>query len=533
MASTPPLHGDFLVIGSGIAGLRAALELAEAGSVLLMAKGPLTESTTWLAAGGIAGGEEDEDASGLRMKEVLQNGDGLCREDSVRVLVEEGPRAIRELADWGVALEPIGGSHADSPSHPRKRTHALTSAKGPIGAEILKVLESRARARRSVKMIYGAIAVDLLLESERVAGAVYLDEKTGELRDARASAVLLATGGLGQIYSETTNPPGACGDGVALAHRAGALISDMEFIQFHPTVLCAAKSPRITFPAAIRHRGATLRNITLERFMSRYHEAGERAPFDVVSRAICVEMQKGRSDFVYLDSTGLDPDFVKTEFPQVYETCLKTNLDLTSDLAPVRPAAHFSIGGVDADVNGATTLAGLYAAGEVASNGVHGANRLAHNSLLEGLVFGKHTAAAMIAGFGRTGPLPSPPPSAGREAPPSHSPRPAGEKANHENVIQEIRNLAWRCLGVIREENRLREAVERLERLSLPAAARLTRRQIEDQNLLDVARLVAASAEARRESRGAHYRSDFPLRIESKPPAHSYISKNSPVFFNR
>jgi L-aspartate oxidase len=535
MASDSLQQGDFLVIGSGIAGLRAAVELAQAGKVLLLAKGPLTESTTWLATGGIAGSKEDKDEPTLRMQEMLRNGEGLCREEAVRVLTEEGPRAIRELSEWGVKLQPLGGSLNHWSGHPRKHPRALTSPKGPIGAEILKVLDARARAHRSFEMIEGATAVELLRQGERVVGVTYLDEKTGARRDARASAVLLATGGLGQVYAETTNPSGACGDGVALAFRAGALISDMEFIQFHPTVLCAAKSPRIAFPEAVRHRGATLRNITLERFMTRYHEAGERAPIDVVSRAICSEMQKGRSDFVYLDMTGLDADQVKSEFPQVYAACLRANLDITSDLAPVRPAAHFSIGGVDTDIHGATTLKGLYAAGEVAANGVHGANRLAHNSLLEGLVCGKQTAIAMMAGRERSRPTPAVmTSSAGVSAPKPEAGAtgvPPGTKADCERLIREVRNLMWQRVGVIREGSHLREAVGRLRGFSVPGATKPAREQLTAQNLLDVALLIAACAEARHESRGAHYRSDFPLRIESKPPGHSFISKDSPVFF--
>jgi L-aspartate oxidase len=372
------------------------------------------------------------------------------------------------------------------------------------------------------------------MDGNRACGVTYLDEKAGILKDLRANALLLATGGLGQVYKETTNPSVACGDGVAMAYRAGALLSDMEFIQFHPTALFVKGAPRFLLSEALRGEGAYLRNILLERFMPRYHEAAELAPRDIVSRAIIMEMHKTRSEFVYLDLTGLDPEYVKKRFPRIYTTCLKYNIDISADLVPIRPAAHYAMGGVATDLNGATSLKGLYAAGEVAATGVHGANRLASNSLLEGLVFGARAGCALIeqrrgraaqAARAKHATASADPPALKSER------RPAGGRTDAEKVTQEVRCLLWDKVGIIRNGKDLREAVKRLDTLSLAPPNVPSRRFCEAQNILSVGRLIAHCALAREESRGAHYRADFPLKSETGTPKHSFISKNSSVYF--
>lgn len=524
-----------MIVGSGVAGLRAAIELGAAGTTLILTKGQTSESITHQAQGGIAVALEDEKSIDLHLKDVLRSGDGLCREEAVRVLAQEGPAAIGELISWGGRFDWKSGAAAPSGRGARAHPRVLKGPGDTIGAEILRVLLEKAQSLPGLKKKHHTLVIELLVSGEEVCGVKYLDEESGAICEARASSVLLATGGLGQVYSETTNPPGACGAGVALAFRAGAVLSDMEFVQFHPTALHVKKAARIGLPEGLRHQGARLRNIDLERFMHRYHEAGELAPLDVVSRAIVIEMKKLRSEFVYLDMTGIDPEHVKKHFPHVYAACLQSNIDITSDLVPAGPAAHFAIGGVATNVAGATSLPGLYAAGEAAATGVHGANRLPNNSLLEGLVFGKRAAAAMVA---RSGPaaLPSPPTPL---SPPPWSHPGSSEKARApasepelESVARKIRDLMWSQVGVIREGKGMRDASRWLNGFALPGAVEPSRSYYELRNILEVARLITCCAAARQESRGVHYRSDFPLRNDAAPAKHSFISKYSSVYLS-
>lgn len=517
---------DFLVAGGGIAGLRAAIELAGHGSALVLTKDE--ESITRYASGGIFIPDAEAESVGVHVRETLQYGDGLCREDAVQVLADEGPRQVRQLCEWGARFEDRSRASPPGAHGAARRSRLLRSAGGSIGTEILSALATKAKALPSLRMKAHAVVLDLLVEDGRVLGATYLDEANGTLRTVFANAVLLATGGLGHAYAETTNPPGACGDGVALAYRAGAVLSDLEFVQFHPTTLCAKAEPRVMLSVALREKGAYLRNVELERFAVRYHEAGELAPPDVISRAILCEMQKGRSEFVYLDLTQLSADYVKKHFPEICAACMENNIDITSDLVPTRPAAHFAMGGVAANLDGATSLRGLYAVGEVACTGVHGANRLANNSLLECLVYGVRAARAMEAG-GRAATFPAPP--VGR-APAAHrgtlaAPAPLDPAA----AKREVRRLMWECAGVMRHGNTLREAAQLLDGLALPRPDDAMRPTVEVESLLQVARLIVHCAEARKESRGAHYRVDYPLRNDSEPPRHSFVSRNCPVYF--
>jgi L-aspartate oxidase len=535
MESTMVTHKDssvdFAVLGGGIAGMRAAIELAQGGRVLVLTKDDLYESSTEYAQGGIAAALGEDDEVTLHLHDTLLAGDGLCREEAVRVLVEEGPQQIHQLIEWGMRFDRNGTKLAFTREGAHSRSRILHAHGDSTGSEILRALMAKARTLPSLQLQPHAFATELVLKEGKVCGVACLDTKGSPPKPIPANAVLLATGGLGHVYKETTNPSVACGDGVAMAYRAGALVSDMEFVQFHPTALFVKGAPRFLLSEALRGEGGYLRNLLLERFMPRYHEAAELAPRDVVARAIIIEMQKTRAEFVYLDLTGLDPEHVKKRFPRIFATCLKYNIDITTDLVPIRPAAHYAMGGVATDLHGGTSLPGLFAAGEVASTGVHGANRLASNSLLEGLVFGARAAAAMLNQHSPA-PFPLPPPNPRGEIIPPEAPAPpALAPADGQKVVEEARALMWSKVAIIRDGKHLSEAVKRLAELSLPEPPEASRQAHEAGNILTVARLIARCALAREESRGAHYRSDFPLKNEAKPPRHSYITKNSLPYF--
>ena len=524
---------DYIVLGGGIAGIRAAIELARGGRVLVLTKDDLYESSTEYAQGGIAAALGEDDEVTLHLHDTLRAGDGLCREEAVLILVEEGPRQIHQLVEWGMRFDLNGMKLAFTREGAHSRSRVLHAHGDSTGSEILRALMAKAKSLPSIELLPHAFAMELLVEDHRVCGVTYLDEKGSTPKCTRASAVLLATGGLGHVYKETTNPSVACGDGVAMAYRAGALLSDMEFVQFHPTALFVKGAPRFLLSEALRGEGGYLRNLLLERFMPRYHEAAELAPRDVVSRAVTLEMQKTRGEFVYLDLTGLDAEHVKKRFPRIYTTCLNYNIDITADLVPIRPAAHYAMGGVATDLDAATSLTHLFAAGEVATTGVHGANRLASNSLLEGLVFGARAAAAMLEKH-TPREFPSPqenPHLAAPHAGTTSTPPAPLPVTDFEKAVEEARALLWDKVGIIRNGKHLCEAVKRLEEIQLPEPDPPSRRAYETCNILAVARLIARSALAREESRGAHYRSDFPLKNEAKPARHSYVSNNFPVFF--
>ncbi len=514
-----PSQTDFLVIGAGVAGLRAAVELAGAGTVLVLAKREVTESNTQWAQGGIAAALSDEDEISLHLQDTLQAGDGLCNPDAAKVLVEDAPERIDELIQWGTEFDRQGTKLTFGREGAHSRNRILHAHGDSTGREILRALYAKSKTLKNISVREFEFSTDLIVQDGRVRG-IHLINERGEKQQMTAFAVLLATGGMGQLYRNTTNPAVATGDGVAMAFRAGAEVSDMEFIQFHPTALYLKNAPRFLLSEALRGEGAYLRNIEMHRFMAKYHPMGELAPRDVVARAILHELEVSRikDPIVYLDLTHLDADHVKKRFPRIYATCMEYNIDITMDLIPIRPAAHYAMGGVRTDLDGRCTLPGLYAAGEAAATGVHGANRLASNSLLEGLVFGARAGKTMREELRR-----APANSAKSSRAVSNGPVDIAT----EEVIHEIQDLMWRDVGIVRSGTGLKAAIEHLTRICPRVAHPQTRRAHEAQNLHALALLVARSALAREESRGAHYRTDFPAHNDARFLKHSVIKGDS------
>ncbi len=517
--------------------MRAAIELSAAGSVLVLAKSDLSDSATAWAQGGIAVALSDEDEIGLHEQDTLNAGDGLCRPEAVALLVEEGPKYITQLIEWGTEFDRAGTKLAFTREAAHSRSRILHAHGDSTGREISRALLARAHTIPRLHLRAHAFTSDLIIEKGRVVGLRFLDETDGSQHEVRAGAVLLATGGLGQVYRETTNPEVATGDGMAIAYEAGAVLSDMEFVQFHPTALAIKGAPRFLLSEALRGEGGILRNIHLERFMKRYSEAQELASRDIVARAIVTEMHRTHSEHVYLDMTKKSQEFLKKRFPRIYETCLSYGLDLATDVAPVCPAAHYMMGGVKTDLWGRTSLPGLYAAGETAATGVHGANRLASNSLLEGLVFGARSGQAMMqdapAGKRRAGALPgSPAPlPSNSTTTPNNSSKAAAKPSPACATLMKIRDVMWRDVGILRSGKELTEGIEQLQALELPKSEKPGRAAHELWNLHTLALLIARSALAREESRGSHYRSDFPYRNDEDLGKHSAVQKGSDVRF--
>lgn len=527
-------HADYAVIGSGIAGIRAAIELSQSGSVLVLAKSCLSESATAYAHDGIAVALSDEDQISLHVQDTIDAGDGLCRPESVALLVEEGPQYIAQLIEWGTEFDRSGTRLAFTREAPHSRSRMLHAHGDSTGREISRALLARAHSIPHLHLRAHAFTRRLILDHGRAVGVEFIDEADGSVHELRASAVLFATGGLGQIFRETTNPDVATGDGIAIAFEAGAVLSDLEFIQFHPTALSIKGAPRFLLSETLRSEGAILRNVHLERFMKRYHEAQEVAPRDIVVRGIMTEMQRTNSAHVYLDMTAKSKEFFERRFPLIYTTCLSYGLDLASDLAPVSPAAHFVMGGIKTDLWGRTSIPGLYAAGESATTGVHGANRLASNSLLEGLVFGARTGAAMMkdvpTGKKHAAHLPGTLAPASWESSTKCPDKP--RTISEANPLRgQIRDLLWKQAGILRNGKDLRAALELLSSTQIPEAPKDTRCQHELHNLRLLGSLVCRCALAREESRGSHYRSDFPCRDDDGFQKHSVIAKNRDASF--
>jgi L-aspartate oxidase len=484
--------------------------LSGAGSLLILTKAEPEEGNTGYAQGGIAAAVGAGDSPELHLHDTLAAGDGLCDVAAVRALVEDGPRYVTELLEWGVQFDRDAEGRPALAIEGAHSARRVLHARDATGREIGRVLWRKASAMPGVTALAHARVVDLLVQDGVCRGACYIDSN-GRLAEARAETVLLATGGAGQVYRETTNPMVATGDGVAMGYRAGAAVADLEFVQFHPTALKVEGQPRFLLSEALRGEGARLINGHGDAFVSRYETAGDLASRDRVSRAISREEERTHGP-VYLSLQDLDPSYVHARFPLIADACARAGLDLARDPIPVGPAAHYIMGGVLTDVDGRTSLPGLYAAGEVACTGVHGANRLASNSLLEGLVFGARAARAMKR---RDGPFIA---SGVDGLTLRRDDAQAAEGEHPSDPDLDVRDLMWRSVGLFRTAAALRDAVMQLEPRYLAMQRLIERDRPADvgvwraANLVTLARLIARAALRREESRGAHYRDDFPQR---------------------
>ncbi|HEY1159761.1 MAG TPA: L-aspartate oxidase [Terracidiphilus sp.] len=542
---------DFLVMGAGVAGLRAAVELARQGDVLVVTKESLGESNTHYAQGGIAVAMEGDEDVALHLEDTVNAGDGIVYRPAAEVLVSEGPVRVAELIEWGANFDREGGGEGDRRSGQLLRTregaHSLPRilhANGDAtGAEISRSLVAFARAHERIRfaewtMVTGLVVVDGRVIGADLAGAGPLAHEFKSYRIS-TGAVLIAAGGAGQVYSDTTNPAVATGDGIALAAQAGAELADMEFYQFHPTALSLPGVPRFLISEALRGEGAYLRNDCGERFMERYHPLLELAPRDVVARAIAREGMAARpgpisgppspgSRLVHLDMRHVRGVDLQKRFPGISAFLAQHGLDLARDLIPVRPAAHYLMGGIKTDLAGRTTLPGLYAAGEAACTGVHGANRLASNSLLEGLVFGARAARSMLDdGL----PLLSAPE-------PAAALRPEAREDDYlvDVFIHHLQKAMWACAGLLRHESALRQGLAAQAECESGLAhfvqkGNASRRIYEGLALSRVADAILHSALARTESRGAHFRNDYPQRDDKHFRKHSVLKSSRQVVF--
>jgi L-aspartate oxidase len=502
---------DVLVIGAGIAGLRAALEVPSDMTVLVATKDRLTESNSSYAQGGIASVLSPEDKFENHIEDTLVAGDGLCDRAAVELVVREAPEQIEKLIEWGTVFDLENGNLAltreGGHSH-RRIVHALGDA---TGFEVMRAIITRAKTAENITLWDDTFTVDLLSENGACVGAIMWQPGYGQVI-VWAKQVILAAGGCGMVYRETTNPPVATGDGMAAAYRAGAELRDMEFMQFHPTVLYVAGSSRSLISEAVRGEGAYLRDVHGDRFMLQDDPRAELAPRDIVSRSIFRTMERTQHPNVYLDLTHLNADLVRSRFPGIGRACKSFGLDITKERIPVRPGAHYMIGGVSTDLAGCTTLKNLWAAGEVTSSGIHGANRLASNSLLEGLVFGA------ICGRNAS--------QAALLMPPELKVPRLKFSMSHEmnegfidtaDVTNSLRSLMVRKMGIVRNQERLADAAHDIDfwcRYILQREFN-SRAGWELQNLLTVARLMTDCALRREESRGTHFRSDFPQRDDA------------------
>ena len=510
------MQTDFIVIGSGVAGLRASIELAKSGArVTVLTKDKASESNTEYAQGGVAVVLSDDDNAELHEEDTLIAGAGLCDVEAVETLVEGGTKYIKQLIEWGIEFDKEGGklSFTQEAAHSRRRI--LHAHGDSTGKEIVRALIARARQEKKIVLMPFANTESLIVQEGRCVGVRFLDPILRAPREIFGKAVILCTGGAGQLYLHTTNPPVATGDGMAMAYFAGAEMADMEFVQFHPTALSLENAPRFLLSEAMRGEGGILRNKLGERFMGNYDERLELAPRDIVSRSIVAEMRKTGTRNVFLDMTALSEEFLRERFPKIYETCKFYDLNIAKDLLPVSPASHYCMGGIRTDLHGRSTIQGLYAAGEVTCTGVHGANRLASNSLLEGLVFGARAGEAAVADSFKF------------QVSSFKSEQPETLNLKLETNIstavkKRIKRVMWERVGILRDKDSLQRALKEFEQILSSNLSTSSR------NFVTLAKLVATSALWREESRGGHFRNDFPERDE-KFRVHSIQQKDAEI----
>lgn len=502
----PVIETDVIVIGSGIAGLYTAIMASATQNVLLITKKSLLESNTRYAQGGIAAVTAEDDSPAYHRQDTLLAGAGLCSSAAVDVLVNEGPVGVQELIRLGTMFDVENGELALTQEGAHSHRRILHANGDATGYEIVRALSIQVEMLHNVEVWDDHFVIDLITEQGECHG-VLVQMPDGKRVFVRGRATVMCSGGAGQLYRYTTNPEVATADGVAMAYRAGAEIRDMEFIQFHPTALSYPGAPRFLISEAVRGEGAVLRNIRGERFMPKYHDLLELAPRDIVARAIVSEMEATGSTFVYLDITHELPEMVKHRFPTIYETCMQYGLDLSSDWIPVSPAAHYMMGGIKTNLHGESSVKRLFACGEVSSTGVHGANRLASNSLSEAIVYGSRIVERIKS-------LPEP------SGDPLHVSFHLGRKDAPSQAMVEkrlkLQKVMVRYAGLRRNRDTLLRAAEELSRqLPLFQSMLSKREEYEFANMLTASLLVVQGALGREESRGAHYREDFPERNDS------------------
>ena len=507
---------DVLVLGTGIAGLSFALRAAEQHRVAIVTKKSDTESNTNYAQGGIAAVMDTTDSFDAHIHDTHVAGAYLCHDDAVDILVKEGPDRVRELAEFGVRFTHAGRSHNPLHLHlGREGGHSarrIVHAADLTGREIERALVANAKGSQNIRLFEHDHAIDLISDttSDGVVcrGAHVLDSETGDVMTIRAKVTMLATGGLSRVYLHTTNPEIATGDGVAMAFRAGAKIGNMEFIQFHPTTLCHPNARSFLISEAVRGEGGKLRLASGEEFMARYHEMGSLAPRDIVARAIDAELKRTGDECAYLDVTHLDRDKIIEHFPNIYEKCLTAGIDITREWIPVVPAAHYACGGVLTDTNGRSSIERLYACGEVACTGVHGANRLASNSLLEAIVFARRAAIAIESLVDEVEHVEVVEFPSERHIAPVLPPR-------IDELTQELRRVMWRYVGIVRTDERLEKALGLVREIKAQAGriysdGQLSPHLLELRNMAVIGELIIVSAQSRKESRGLNYNLDHP-----------------------
>ena len=505
-----------LIIGGGIAGLSAAIKLARSGRVLLISKGSLVEANTYYAQGGIATVLSQEDSFENHIRDTLAAGAGLCREDIVRMVVEDGPRAIQELINWGVDFDRSkGGGEAFHLTREGGHSHRrVIHSKDVTGKALMETLMSMARSDPNITIIENQFAIDLITSDKYCPdfsknscfGAYILDRQTNEVFRVEAGRTILATGGHGRIYLYTTNPDLATGDGVAMAWRAGCKVANLEFMQFHPTCLYHPEVKDFLISEAVRGEGGILRNKAGKSFVEEYHPQGSLAPRDIVARAIDSELKRTGENYVSLDITHLGSERIKSLFPNIYERCLSLGIDIGKTMIPVVPAAHYSCGGIPVDRDSRTTIRGLYAVGEVACTGLHGANRLASNSLLEALVFSNRLASASIIDGEVASSAAIPDWDFGDVVS-------SDEQVVLSHTWDEIRRIMWNYVGIVRTDKRLERADAKISAIRKELSEYYWQYQINDKflevrNLAEVAHLTVRAAIQRKESRGIHFNLD-------------------------